>query len=500
MQQDPPAIDWNDELSAFDHMMYRADSDQRSRTTMMTVETLDVVPDWDRLRAHVDRASRQVLRLRQKVVAPLVPVTAPRWVLDPDFNLDYHLRRIQLPGEAGLRELLDYAEKVFETPLDLGRPLWEWTLIEGLAMPEAKAAIISKLSHTVTDGIGGQLLERFMRQDERDPELGPMPPIPAPEDLSMIDLTKSGVKGLPGTLVRSTVRRAGGLVGDVGHAIRHPGETLGGAVSTVQAVARIAAPSGPDPSPVLARRSTNRRFDTLHFPLASLRLPAKAHGCSVNDAYLAAIAGALGRYHEAKGVPVDAIPLAIPVDARPTDGSSTVSNQWSAAQLSVPLRIKDPVARMRHIREDVLDAVSDPAMKLVNMVAPLATWIPGPLLSAVQASQRLGLDVQASNVPGHPYPRYIAGARLTRSIPFGPVPGAAMMITMLSMDGNCDVGVNYDTASIDDQELFHTCLEDGFEEIFSIPIPDDVETTSTNGNKSTGKKSTAKKSGTKATA
>ena len=83
----------------------------------------------------------------------------------------------------------------------------------------------------------------------------------------------------------------------------------------------------------------------------------------------------------------------------------------------------------------------------------------------------LGIDVQASNVAGHPRPRYLAGARIVRSIPIGPAPGVALMITMISLDGGCHVGVNYDTDAISHAVLFADCLERGFAEVFAAASP-----------------------------
>ncbi|MDT5134801.1 MAG: diacylglycerol O-acyltransferase / wax synthase, partial [Mycobacterium sp.] len=82
-----------EELSAFDQILHRGEAHPRTRSGILTVELLDSTPDWERFRARFDNASRKVLRLRQKVVMPTLPTAAPRWVVDPDFNLDFHVRR-----------------------------------------------------------------------------------------------------------------------------------------------------------------------------------------------------------------------------------------------------------------------------------------------------------------------------------------------------------------------------------------------------------------------
>lgn len=471
MDIDPATIEWDDELSAFDYAMFRADMDYRSRTTIMTIETLDVLPDWDRLLSDVDRASRLVPRLRQKVVAPLVPVTAPRWVMDPDFDLGYHVRRVVLPEPGGTRELLDFAQHEFAKPLDLGRPLWEMTLCETNGAPDSAAALVWKLSHTVTDGVGGILMDLIMRHDERDPDLGSMPPIPSPSDLTSLDMTRSALRKLPVTFTASNVRRTRRLLRLARDVARDPAGAAQGATKAVGGLTAPFGSGGAEPSPLLAGRSTNSRFEMLHFPLSEIRDAAKAHECSVNDAYLAAICGALRRYHEAKGIPVESVPLGMPVNVRPTDANDSVSNQWSAATIAAPVGIEDPLERMQRIREIVISARSDVGVNPVAVIAPVLSWVPQPLLAAVSGGGSFGLDVQASNVPGHPKPRFIGGAEITRSIPMGPTPGVAMTITMLSLNRKCSVGVNYDTAAVTDAELFLQCLEDGFDEVFALGRP-----------------------------
>jgi diacylglycerol O-acyltransferase len=76
-------------------------------------------------------------------------------------------------------------------------------------------------------------------------------------------------------------------------------------------------------------------------------------------------------------------------------------------------------------------------------------------------------DVQASNVPGHAQDTYIGGAKVLKNFPIGPLPGAAMMVVMLSHVGRCYIGVNYDTASITEHDLLARCLRGGFDEVMA---------------------------------
>ncbi len=464
---DEPTIEWTRELSPFDHLMYRMDADSRSRTSLLTVDILDAVPDWERLCTDLERASRVALRLRQRVVAPIVPLTPAQWVVDPDFDLRYHVRRIALPAPGSERQLLDLAQTLHATPLDQGRPLWEATLVEGL--DEAiggKAALIWKMSHAVTDGVGGMALERMTRSEERDPDWGPMPPLPVPEDLSAPDLTRKGIRGLPVSVLRGAARQVSGAVGAIGRAVSDPAAAARSISGFAGSVQRMAGPAPAEPSPLLRGRSLNRRFESHDVALSDLRGAAKAHGASVNDAYIAAVCGALRLYHEGMGLPVDTLPLAIPISLRSGD-DPVAGNQWSGVRIAAPVGEPDPVVRMRIVREQVLTARSEPAMNALGVVASAMAWLPAQTISAL-GDTGTGADVQASNIPGNPHPIYEGGGRLVRFIPIGPLPGAAMMIVMSSNAGRCFIGVNYDTASVTNADLFADSLRQGFDEVIAL--------------------------------
>jgi len=175
----------DDELSPLDYLLHRGEAYPATRSAFLNLEILDQPADWGRLHDALDRASRVVLRMRQKVVAPPLPTTPPRWVVDPDFDLDYHLRRVALPAPGTLRQLLDLAEVTLQSPLDTTRALWEAVYVEGLEGGQGvRAALLTKLSHAITDGLGGIALFEQVYDTERDPEARPMPPVPVPRDLT----------------------------------------------------------------------------------------------------------------------------------------------------------------------------------------------------------------------------------------------------------------------------------------------------------------------------
>lgn len=287
-----------EELSAFDQILHRGEANPRTRSGILTLEILDTTPDWDRFRTRFEHASRKVLRLRQKVVTPTLPTAAPRWVVDPDFNLDFHVRRVRIPESGTMRQLIDLAEIALQSPLDISRPLWTATLVEGLE--GGRAATMLHFSHAVTDGVGGVEMFASVYDLERDPPPDEVPPLPIPQDLSPNDLMRQGLNRLPFSVLGGVRGALGGAVNVVGKVVRDPISSVGGVVDYARSSARVVG-SVAQPSPLLRRRSLSSRSEAIDMALGDLHKAAKAAGGSINDAYLAGVCGALRLYHDALG-------------------------------------------------------------------------------------------------------------------------------------------------------------------------------------------------------
>ena len=121
-----------------------------------------------------------VPRLHQRVVPALGRLAPPEWRDDPDFDLDYHLRWMALPSPGTMRQLLDLTAAIVHDPFDRTRPLWEFVIVEGLE--GGRAAMVQKLHHAITDGIGGiRMSEQFidLERDATEP-IAPDRPVPPP--------------------------------------------------------------------------------------------------------------------------------------------------------------------------------------------------------------------------------------------------------------------------------------------------------------------------------
>jgi diacylglycerol O-acyltransferase / wax synthase len=462
------------EMDAVDALLLRGDDDPAARSTMLGLFILDDAPDWPGVVAAFDRASRTAPRLRQRVMAPSVPISLPYWIFDPDFDLGYHVRRLRLAGSRTLRELLDLAQVQGTVPLDRSRPLWEATLVEGLD-PETcsgRAALMIKTSHAVGDGIAGIAMALSLFEFERDPGSTPLQAPPAADDVTPGDLVRLRVQQLPSELVDRSVDNLRCAAQAMTAVVRRPGDTATSAIDTVRttiqwtrSLSRTLTRSA-EPSPAWQGRGQRRRYSVLEVALADLRQAGRAAGGSVNDAYLASVLAGIRRYHEKSGQPIDEIAMAVPVSLR-TDNDPSSGNRFAGARFAGPAGEEDPVVRIRRIRELVTASRAEPALDALRTFAPIFARLPTAAIAGLRG-RVMTHDVQVSNVPGYPVPVYFAGQRILRLYPFGPVPGVAAMIVLVSHVGVCYVGVNVDPDAVRDPELFDACLQEGFAEVLAL--------------------------------
>ena len=451
------------ELSAFDLLMHRGEASPRTRSGIMALEILDATPDWERFRSLFENASRKVLRLRQKVVMPTLPTAPARWVVDPDFNLDFHVRRVRVPQPGTLRDVLDLAEVMLQSPLDISRPLWTATLVEW--MEGGKAATLLHLSHAVTDGVGATAMFAEIYDLERDARPRPTPPLPVPEDITGNDLMREGLNHLPGAIVGGFVGAVNGGLGLMGKAATSPASALFGAIEYARSGRRMVRRAA-DPSPLLRRRSLSTRTEAIEMKLGDLHRAAHAAEGSINDAYLAGLCGAFRLYHEALGVPVNSLPMAVPVNLR-AEADPAGGNRFAGVNLGAPVGAADPVVRIQKIRKQMISRREEAAIDLIGAVAPVLTLLPDSVLQAMSGSV-IASDVQASNVPIYPGETFIAGAKVLRQFGLGPLPGVAMMVVLISRGGFATVTTRYDRAAIADQDLWARCLRGGFDEVLAL--------------------------------
>lgn len=212
-------------------------------------------------------------------------------------------------------------------------------------------------------------------------------------------------------------------------------------------------------------RSLSQRFHTLSVPLTDAKLAARAAGGKLNDAFVAAVAGGFRRYHDRHDTPASALRMSMPISVRNEATEDDAGNQFSPARFPVPLTVRDPVHRMRVVRDLVGRARAEPALALTQPLAGALNQLPGELTTALFGSMLKGVDFVTSNVPGPPFPVYLAGARIQNQFAFGPMTGAAANITLLSYVDEVNLGFNVDPAAVPDTTAFMDAMREGFDEV-----------------------------------
>jgi len=457
------------QLTGWDAATWRAAAaDPSMRSTVVALVVLDQAPSWKRLRKRVDRLTRLVPVLRQRPVRGTFGIVAPRLAVDPDFDLDLHLRRYRLPGKGSWAGLLAEARRLSLSDFDHDRPLWEIVVVEGL--PGKRAAVMVKLHHAIADGqatvmIGLSLFELAAESNPDEPEA---PPPPEAEEFSATDVSLADIGDNLRRGAAAAERAAGALGAFARGTLSDPVGTWTGAWNTAGSLSRFTAmPDGPL-SPLMTQRSTTYHFAAFDLPFDQLKQSAKSRNRSVNDAFMAAVGAGLDRYHARHEQVADDLRFNVPISLRgdPGDRSGQAANAVTIARFALPVaglsvgeRMDDAAAAVTHWRDE-------PALRLADPLAEVSWLVPVPVLAqAARAS-----DVTTSNVPGPPIPLYLAGARVVGMYPLVATIGAAVSVTMVTYDGYAFIGISADDRAVPDLTELVQDLRAGFAEVSAGPV------------------------------
>lgn len=442
-------------------LMWILERDPILRSSFLNVTLLEGTPDFQRFRRRMERAVENLPRLKQRVSGGSPPqLNWPRWVDDDSFDLDYHVRHVALPRPGSVEQLLELAAVEAQDNFDLARPLWTIWIVDGVE--GGRSALMSKMHHTITDGVGGVRLSAQFIDIEPNPD-EPQPGQAGAADRSMAQ-TQAQAAANRASLVPAPVqqlaRTARTTATLTANAIRRPAE----AVELGRSVLRQAVVTESARSPLWSgKRGLARRFEILSFDLDDAKQSAHALGGTLNDLFVTGVAGGVGAYHEALGQPVHELRMSMPISTR-QDGSAG-GNAFAPARILIPVGIADPAERFAAVSERLGSARHETSLGIADELAGLMTALPAPLLVRFARQQIQTVDFATSNVRGAPFDLYIAGARILANHPFGPTAGTAFNATVLSYKGSMDVGISCDPVAVSDPGLLRQCIEDGLQAV-----------------------------------
>ena len=421
-------------------------------------------PTREEFLAHLESRLHLVPRYRQKLAFPRLEMGRPFWVDDPSFNIDYHVRHTALPRPGGDDQLRTLVGRIFSQRLDRSKPLWELWLVQGLE--GGRFALISKTHHALVDGVSGVDIATVLF------DLQPVPaeqaaqewtPQAEPSDAALV---AEGIKGL--------VRTPVGLAGQALGALQRPGRTLGQVRGAAEGLGEVVwAGLNPAPDvPLNVEIGPHRRVWWARGGLSDFKEIKNTLGGTVNDAVLAIVAGALGRWLRSRGVRTEGLELRalVPVSIRTEDEQGTLGNRILAMRGPLPVYVRDPVERL-HTVQDMMGNLKQSKQALgAEVIAGLQGFAPPTLLaqaSRVNFSTRL-FNLIVTNVPGPQFPLYLLGREMEEIVPIAFLPdNHALAIAIMSYNGKVDFGLLADYDAMPDLEVIGRYLRDGLEELLA---------------------------------
>lgn len=431
---------------------------------------------YKNIRTHIEGRMHLAPLFSRKLAFMPLDLANPVWVKDESPDIGHHIKRLVLPRPGTQAQLEAAVARLHEGMLDRDRPLWEFTVIEGLQ--GGLVGFYAKIHHAALDGQGGVALA----QATLDP--GPVPRVvPAPGRRAAARRAPSTAK-LLGAAFRHTVAQYGQilkavpgvlrLARDAGAALLSPSEAKKAGAPSEQGtgIPRVAGHKAGDSLESLAKSllekipggiafgprtplnvtiGPEREFAGTRIPLAEAKAIARHFGAKLNDVALATCAAALRR-HFAGDKSLFAKPMicAVPASLRaPGDGAH--GNLVTMMLVNMATHIKDPEKRLAAIvaSSGKAKAITGGVKSMIptdmpSLGVPWLMSVITPLYRTAVATERIPViaNMLLSNVPGPQVPMYMAGATLRAYYPVSIViHGLALNITIVSYNGSMDYGL-----------------------------------------------------------
>ncbi len=399
-------------------------------------------PPYDALAERVQANLPDVPRYRQKVHFVPLALGRPVWVDDPHFNLGYHLRRTALPEPGGDEQLRLLIGRVMSQQLDRHKPLWEMWMIEGLS--DRRWALITKLHHSMVDGVSGAELLSAILDEQREPEL-------AEPKVWCSERQPSGSE----LAVRALAHRAISPIEGLRSALDSPRRAVERTVGTAEGLLTLSGLlQPPHASSLNGSIGPHRRWDVARSRLSEVKLVRSALGGTVNDVVLAAITGGFRELLASRGERTDrVVRTLVPVSVRAADEHGEYNNRVSAIFADLPVGIGDPVERLVSVTAQMEHLKGSHEAVAGDVLVGLSGFAPAMLLTlalrvATRVPQR-SVNTVTTNVPGPQRPLYAAGRRMLECFPYVPLAGHVRVgVAIFSYDGALGFGVtgDYDRA------------------------------------------------------
>lgn len=412
-------------------------------------------------------------KFRQRLMNVPFNLGYPVWVDDPNFDIDLHFQRVRLPEPADWRELRQLTTSIFSRPLDMRRPLWSVTIIEGIdnipQIPKGSVAILAKIHHVMIDGMSGMgLMEKLFSpfpdwQPEPDPDQKPYEPEPLPDNVKLVikstaDYLKNPMK-LP--------KMAGGVLYD---------QVKNMAFDKLNSVNEMAKGGMKAPRSIFnGSISSKRTWGVAILDLDRIKNLRMGRDVTINDLILAICSGGIRKYLEDKDkLPSQSLIANVPISVRDSNDGE-LNNQISNMLVPIATQIEDPIERLETIHEHTVRGKMNNKAAGAKSLTDMASALPFGLANlAADFYSRYNLkelhsppfNVTISNVPGPQVPLYIMGHKVESILGLAPVlDGFGLIITILSYNGRVFITATSDAKTMPDADLFARLIRESANEL-----------------------------------
>lgn len=461
------------QLSPLDAQLLRVES---ATTTghVGNLLTLDpsTAPDGqvtlDRLRDVLEPRLHLAPLLRRRLVRVPLGLGRPYWVDDPDFDIEFHLRELALPGPGGERQLAEQVARIHARPLDRSRPLWELYLVHGLKA--GRQAVYTKVHSVAIDGVSGAEVLSTLMDATVEPRMEQQPgqmwqPGPVPGQLDLLARELASMATQPMEVVLSLPKA-------LPHLADLPGvASVPGARTVIQVAGSLVQSTGSRNESVRRRSlvapatrlnhsiTAHRRFAFGSLPLDRVHRIEDAYGVTVDEVVLALCASALRRWlldHDA--LPETPIVAAVPVPVQTDDDGGSIEDATgfpvSLLLMELPTQLADQEERLVAVQAGMAEARAEateqfeavPRAQLQDVTATVAMGRVGLATKAALFLAGPGgvpVNLVISHVTGPATPMYVAGATVLSLYAASAITDVtgALSITLLSANGSVDVGL-----------------------------------------------------------
>lgn len=455
-------------LAGLEAVMWSLEDDPRTRSGVAGVLVVDSPPDMAALRARLAELVASNPRLRSTVTAQPRPLAPYRWHERAQIDLDDRLSSGSALDTRG--GLLQIVADMMEAPYSTGDLLWDVKVVGDL--PGGAAAIVVRLNHCLTDGLGAMALAAsFFDLDEVGTRVAP--PAGKPADPGPAADGGVGRWTLAADSVADDARfvrgLARGLVGNpfptVSAVVRQPvGTVRRGGAYTASAI-RLLRPAPSQLSPSLKQHSGRTRIHTLELSLADMKKAAKSLDASINDIFMTGLSRGLHSYHVALGQDATVVRASMAINSRSGKQNSAGGNHFVPVRIQLPLTSGDVARSVHSVQEHAARAKAEAALGIAPYVSEVLGRLPGRVSALAAQGMYHGVDIAASNFPGPPIPLWVAGSRVRDFFAVGPRAGGAVSATLISYDGTAFIALNMDAGAVEHPHLLESCLDDAFRDL-----------------------------------